>query len=166
MRGATAKRVLAWALLAAGVAASAGPAAAARRFPDVLLITVDTLRADRLSAYGYRRPTTPNLDALLAAGVRFSAARAVEPLTAPAMTSLLTALAPHEHGATRNGLAMRPGLQSWPRTLARRGYRSAAFVGNWTLRERLSGLQEHFGSYQTITSRRRWLGLLKGEATA
>lgn len=166
MRGATAKRVLACALLAAGVVASAAPAAAPRRFPDVLLITVDTLRADRLSAYGYRRATTPNLDALLASGARFSAARAVEPLTAPAMTSMLTALAPHEHGATRNGLAMRPGLQSWPRTLARRGYRSAAFVGNWTLRERLSGLQEHFGNYQTITSRRRWLGLLKGEATA
>ena len=172
MAGAAAKRVLACCLLAvAGSAAdrqqvSAAAPAAPRRFPHVLLITVDTLRADRLSAYGYRRPTSPNLDALLAGGARFSVARAVEPLTSPAITSLLTSLPPHEHGATRNGLAMRPGLQSWPRTLARRGYRTAAFVGNWTLRERLSGLQEHFGDYQTITSRRRWLGLLKGEATA
>lgn len=175
MGGAAAKRVLAGGLLIAGAVASGGglaagapvPAApAARRFPHLLLITVDTLRADRLSSYGYRRPTTPNLDALLAGGARFAAARAVEPLTAPAITSLLTSLPPHEHGATRNGLPMRPELPSWPRTLARRGYRTAAFVGNWTLRERLSGLQEHFGAYRTITSRRRWLGLLKGEATA
>ena len=78
------------------------------RFPNVLIVTIDTLRADRLSAYGYRRPTTPNLDRLLAPGVRFTQARTVEPLTNPALCSMFTSLYPHEHGATRNGLRLRP----------------------------------------------------------
>jgi len=134
------------------------------RFPNVLLVTVDTLRADRLSCYGYGRRTTPNLDRLLARGVRFDQARTVEPLTNPALASLLTSRYPHEHGATRNGLRMRPGLPSLARALGQRGFSTAAFVGNWTLRDDLSGLGEHFGSYRQIASRKRWL-LLKSEAT-
>src|SRR5438105_2626567 len=93
-------------------AASGSPrrrsAAPAARFPNLLLVTVDTLRADRVSAYGYRRQTTPNVDRLLAGGVRFAAARTVEPLTTPALASMLTSRYPHEHGATRNGLRIRP----------------------------------------------------------
>ncbi|HBL27571.1 MAG TPA: hypothetical protein DD490_12105, partial [Acidobacteria bacterium] len=54
-----------------------------QRFPNVLVVTIDTLRADRVSAYGYRRPTTPHIDKLLATGARFSQARTVEPLTQP-----------------------------------------------------------------------------------
>ena len=61
------------------------PPAAAQRFPNVVILTVDTLRADHLSSYGYRRPTTPNIDRLLASGVRFTEARTVEPLTNPAL---------------------------------------------------------------------------------
>ena len=49
-----------------------------QRFPNVVILTIDTLRADHVSAYGYRRPTTPNLDRLLASGVRFTEARTVE----------------------------------------------------------------------------------------
>jgi arylsulfatase A-like enzyme len=132
----------------------------------VLVLTVDTLRSDRVSAYGYRRPTTPNLDRLLARGVRFTQARTVEPLTNPALCSLFTSLYPHEHGATRNGLRLRPDAPSLPRLLARRGYRTAAFVGNWTLRNEISGLGDHFQEYGEILTRKRWLGLFKGEATA
>jgi arylsulfatase A-like enzyme len=141
------------------------PAAPASRFPNVLLVTVDTLRADRLSSYGYRRPTTPHIDRLLAGGVRFAQARTVEPLTNPALASLLTSSYPHEHGATRNGLRLRPGVPSLGRVLGQRGFRTAAFVGNWTLRDEISGLAEHFETYRQITSRRRWL-VVKGEATA
>ena len=132
----------------------------------MLIVTVDTLRADRLSAYGYRRPTSPNIDRLLAGGVRFTQARTVEPLTNPALCSMFTSLYPHEHGATRNGLKLRPGLPSAARSLARRGYRTAAFVGNWTLKDRISGLGDHFQRYDEVFSRKRWLGLFKGEATA
>ncbi len=132
----------------------------------MVILTVDTLRADHVSAYGYYRPTTPNVDRLLAGGVRFTEARTVEPLTNPALASLLTSLYPHEHGATRNGLRMRPGLPSVARALTRRGYASAAFVSNWPLKDRISGLAEHFGRYDEVFTRKRWLGLFKDEATA
>ncbi len=137
-----------------------------QRFPNVVVLTVDTLRVDRLSSYGYRRPTTPNIDRLLASGARFSQARTVEPLTNPALCSMFTSLYPHEHGATRNGLRLRPNLPSAARTLARRGYRSAAFVGNWTLKNRISGLGDHFERYDEVFTRKRWFGMFKSEATA
>ncbi len=136
------------------------------RFPDVLLISVDTLRADRMSAYGYDRPTTPRIDSLLERGARFAEARTIEPLTSPAVCSMVTSRFPHEHGSTRNGLRLRPGLDSLPKQLAARGYRTLAFVGNWTLRDELSGLGEHFDEYHEIFSRKRWLGLVSSEATA
>ncbi|HEX9671567.1 MAG TPA: sulfatase [Thermoanaerobaculia bacterium] len=148
---------------------AASPAAQQRpgpRFPNVLVVTIDTLRADRLSGYGYGRATTPNLDRWMASGARFAQARTVEPLTNPAVCSMFTSLYPHEHGATRNGLAMRPGLPSAAAALRRRGYRSAAFVGNWTLKDRISGLGEHFEGYHEVFTRKRWFGVFKGEATA
>lgn len=145
---------------------SARVTAEPRRFPDILIITVDTLRFDRLSINGYDRPTSPNIDRLLESGTHFTQARVVEPLTTPSLCSLLTSLYPHEHGATRNGLRIRPGLVSLPTILKRRGYRTAAFVGNWTLKDHLSGLAEHFDHYEGVFSRKRWLGLFNSEATA
>jgi arylsulfatase A-like enzyme len=79
---------------------------------------------------------------------------------------MFTSLYPHEHGATRNGLRLRPDALSVARVLGRRGYRTAAFVGNWTLRNGISGLGDHFQSYDEVFTRKRWLGLFKGEATA
>lgn len=152
-------------LLALGVAAE--PAASNHRpRPNVLVVTIDTLRVDGVSAYGGPRSTTPHLDALLAGGVRFDQARTVEPLTTPALASMLTSLYPHEHGATRNGLRMRPGLDSLPKVLSRHGWTTAAVVGNWTLKDRLSGLGEHFGRYDEVFTRKRWMGIYKGESTA
>jgi choline-sulfatase len=149
------------------LARPASPASpAGQRFPNVVILTIDTLRADRVSAYGYRRQTTPHLDRLLAAGVRFTQARTVEPLTNPSLCSMLTSLYPHEHGATRNGLRLRPDAASVARILGRRGYTTAAFVGNWTLRNAISGLGDHFQSYEEVLTRKRWFGLFKGEATA
>jgi arylsulfatase A-like enzyme len=135
------------------------------RFPDVLLISIDTLRTDRLSAYGYGRPTSPEIDRLLRRGAWFTDARTVEPLTSPASCSLLTSRFPHEHGSTRNGLRLRPGLESLPKLLEQRGYDTAAFVGNWTLRNSLSGLAEHFDEYHEVFTRRRWFGMFNEEAT-
>ncbi|HEY4595466.1 MAG TPA: sulfatase [Thermoanaerobaculia bacterium] len=166
-KGRAARLLLLLSLLAApALPRQAEHAAAAQRFPNVVILTIDTLRADHVSAYGYHRPTTPNIDRLLAGGVRFTEARTVEPLTNPALASMLTSLYPHEHGATRNGLRMRPGLPSVARALTRRGYESAAFVSNWPLKDRISGLAEHFGRYDEVFTRKRWLGLFKDEATA
>ena len=139
---------------------------ALEHLPNVLIVTVDTLRADHLGGYGYDRNTSPVIDQLLREGVRFTQARTVEPLTGPALISMLTSRYPHQHGGSRNGLRMRSGLPSLPKTLQAHGYRTSAFVGNWTLRDKLSGLAEHFEFYEEIISRRRWFGLVKGEATA
>jgi len=136
------------------------------RRPDILLITVDTLRADRLTSYGYGRDTSPNLARLFADGVWFDDARTVEPLTSPALCSMITGRPPHEHGSSRNGLRMRPGLASLPKELRYQGYRTAAFVGNWTLRDKMTGLGEHFDEFQEVLSRARWFGLIRSEATA
>jgi arylsulfatase A-like enzyme len=143
-----------------------GTASAAKSPPSVLLISVDTLRADRLSAYGYGRKTSPFTDALLAKGARFTQARTVEPLTAPALASMLTSLDPHEHGSTRNGLRVRPNLPSLPRVLRHHGYRAAAFVGSWTLRDKLWGMAEHFDVFEDVLTRARWLGMVRREASA
>jgi arylsulfatase A-like enzyme len=153
------------AVLASGLGAP-DPDVPEDRAPDVLVISVDTLRADRLTTYGYERPTSPNLERIFADGVWFDHARTVEPLTSPALCSMITSRPPHEHGSSRNGLRLRPGLESLPKELRYRGYRTAAFVGNWTLRNKLSGLAEHFDEYREILSRARWFGLVRAEATA
>lgn len=131
----------------------------------VVIITVDALRADRLSTYGYPRPTSPAIDAIIGDGLRFDAARTSEPLTNPSMCSMLTGVEPQSHGATRNGLRMRQGLESLPKVLAGEGWRTAAFVSNWTLKDNLSRLGEHFEEYVEVFTRRRWFGLLNSEAT-
>jgi arylsulfatase A-like enzyme len=140
--------------------------AAAREPKAVVIVTVDALRADRLSAYGYERQTSPAIDALLDDGVLFSKARTVEPLTGPALCSMITGLEPQEHAATRNGLRIREGLDSLPKILAGHGWQTAAFVSNWTLKDNLTRLGEHFDHYGEVFTRRRWFGLLNSEATA
>lgn len=125
--------------------------------PHIVLISVDTLRADRLSAYGNPAPTSPHIDALLSAGARFDAARTVEPLTGPAAASMLTSLYPHEHGSSRNGIPIRQGLHSLPQMLLHLGYVTVAFVSNWTLADEQSGLAEHFDVYQGVFTKKRWL---------
>ncbi len=142
------------------------PVLAAARPANILIVSVDTLRADRLSVYGYDRRTSPNIDRLLDSGVRFTEARTVEPLTAPALASMLISLPPHEHASTRNGLRVRPDIPSLPRILRRHGYRTAAFVGNWTLRKNLWEMNDHFDTYEAVLTKSRWLGVWTREARA
>ena len=133
---------------------------------SVLLISVDTLRSDRMSSYGYERDTSPHVDRLLGEGVRFTEARTVEPLTAPALATMLISLPPHEHGSSRNGLPVRPDLPSLPRVLRRHGFKTAAFVGSWTLRKNLWEMNDHFDDYEAVLTSSRWLGLWSREAKA
>lgn len=134
--------------------------------PHILVLSVDTLRADRMGSYGYSRKTSPHIDGLLAKGARFADARTVEPLTAPALASMLTSLPPHEHGSTRNGLRVRAELPSLPKILRRHGYKTAAFVGSWTLRAKLWAMEDHFDHFEEVLTKARWLGMVKREATA
>ena len=108
--------------------------------PNVLLITIDTLRADRVG-----RGLTPSIDALAARGVRFTNARATAPLTLPSHTSILTGTLPPQNGVRVNGvaLAVRPTLA---RAFHDAGYRTAAFVGAYVL-DRRFGLSGGFDTY-------------------
>src|SRR2546421_8662250 len=118
------------AILVRGRAPKAAPpiAAGALRGANVLLITIDTLRADHVGAYGGAAPT-PTLDDLAARGIRFTNAHAHVPATLPAHASILTGLLPPTHGIHINSSA---GLDARVPTLAERlhgaGYRTAAFV--------------------------------------
>ena len=112
--------------------------------PNIVLITIDTLRADHVGRYGAPPGSTPALDALASEGLRFENAISPVPLTRPAHTSLLTGLYPPEHGIRDNLPAK---LDSSIPTLATRletaGYHTAAFVGSFLL-GRGSGLEAGF----------------------
>jgi len=123
---------------------------------NVLLITVDTLRADHISCYGYSRRTTPHIDELASQGIRFSRAYTVIPLTGPAHLSLFTSRYPQEHGAVRNGTAPSDERKypALPQLLRRRGYQTAAFISAWPLTARLTHLDRWFDHYDENLNRR------------
>ncbi|MBI5363284.1 MAG: sulfatase, partial [Planctomycetes bacterium] len=97
--------------------------------PNLLLVTLDTTRADALGCYVMRPGLTPNLDALAARGVVFERARTVAPLTLPAHASMLTGLVPPRHGARDNGLVPVPSkARTAAELLAEAGYATGGFV--------------------------------------
>jgi len=115
--------------------------------PNVVLITVDTLRADRLGAYGNDSGLTPNLDRLARSGVLFENASATAPLTLPAHASILTGTYPLRHGIRDNGgYHLGPESVTLAETLAASGYRTGAFVGAFVLDSRW-GLDQGFERY-------------------
>ena len=115
--------------------------------PNVLLVTIDTLRADRLGCYGYARASTPVLDGLAGRGVRFSTAIAHVPLTAPSHASILTGHTPLGHGMRDNGGFVLPaGVRSVAEDFRQAGYATAAFVSGFPLNRRF-GLDRGFDAY-------------------
>src|SRR5512143_214396 len=102
--------------------------------PNVVLITLDTTRADHLGCYGYALPTTPNEDALAARGVVFTHASSVAPLTLPAHSSILTGMQPTYHGVRVNGnAALGQSQETLAEVFSERGYETGAFVGAFVL---------------------------------
>jgi arylsulfatase A-like enzyme/Flp pilus assembly protein TadD len=127
--------------LVCGLVAACSVAAPERvRRPNVLLITIDTLRADRVG-----RGLTPNLDRLAARGTRYTNARTTVPLTLPSHTAILTGTLPPVNGVRQNGdvLPLRPTLA---RAFHDAGYRTGAFVGAYVL-DRRFGLSGGFDTY-------------------
>lgn len=114
--------------------------------PALLLISVDTTRADHLGAWGYARAKTPNIDALAAAGVRFSRATTVSNNTLPAHVAMLSGLHPQRSGVPRNGYKLGPTAHWAPQELQRAGYDTAAFVSASALSGDL-GLSRGFDSF-------------------
>jgi len=134
------KRIAAAGLLVlAACTAERQPQTTAQR-PNVLLITVDTLRADRVG-----HGLTPAIDAVAARGIRFTSARAAAPLTLPSHTSILTGLLPPQSGVRLNGVPL-VGKPTLGRLFHDAGYRTAAFVGAYVL-DRRFGLSGGFDTY-------------------
>lgn len=133
---------------------------------NVIIISVDTLRADHLGCYGYHRKLSPEIDNLARDGIRFSNCFTITPLTAPAFSSLLTSLSPHKHGAKKNGLGIFRHIRTLPWYLKKQDYYSAALISNWPLRKKLSRLHYDFNTYQEIFTRKRYAGILNKEGTA
>jgi choline-sulfatase len=118
-----------------------------RAAPNVLLITIDTLRADALGAYGNRTVSTPWIDRLAAGGVRFSEARAAAVVTLPSHATILSGLYPLHHGVRENaGFRFPPDLDTLATLLHARHYRTGAFVSAFPLDARF-GLTRGFDVY-------------------
>ena len=127
--------------------------------PNVLLITIDTLRADHVGAYGYGKAQTPNLDRLADEGVLFSQAIAPATETCPSHTSILTGLYPAQHGTLFNEGVVhsdKHSVTAVPEILASRGYRTAAFVSGATLSDAICGLSFRFDLFDENFSGWKW----------
>jgi arylsulfatase A-like enzyme len=136
------------------------------RLKNIIIISVDTLRADHLGCYGYPLNTSPHIDALAADGVRFDRCFTLTPLTAPALSTMLTSLPPHKHGAKRNGIGIYRDIKTFPYYLKRYGYSTAAVISNWPLRKKLAGLHREFHSYYQVFTKKRYHGILNSEGHA
>ena len=131
-------------------AAPAGLAAQPR--PDVVLVTIDTLRADALGFAGNTRVATPHLDRLAAAGRVFPNAHAHNVVTLPSHANLLTGLYPHQHGIRDNtGFVLPAGIPTLATVLQAAGYATGAFVGAYPLDSRF-GLARGFDVYDDRTT--------------
>jgi choline-sulfatase len=141
---------LVWAMCAAatllcGCRSAASPAAPEP--PNVLLVTIDTLRADRIGV-----GIAPALDHLAAAGVSFTAARTAAPLTLPAHASIHTGLVPPAHGVRENGATLGGSPPTLAQLLNGAGYDTAAFIGAFVL-DRRFGLARGFDTYDDQIAR-------------
>jgi arylsulfatase A-like enzyme len=116
--------------------------------PNVVLITFDTLRADHLGAYGYRKVKTPHLDALIQEGTLFERAQVQAPLTSVSHASMFTGLYPTRHGirAIIRSPRLKSGLTTLPEALKKAGYATAAVVASAPLAPG-SGLENGFDTY-------------------
>lgn len=128
----------------------APPAASAR--PDLLLITVDTLRADHVGCYGYANAQTPTLDALCRDGVHFTQAFTASPITNSSHASILTGLYPSRHGVTDFGVPLSADHKTLAESMKAAGYQTAAFIGAVILDSKslAPGLDRGFDHYENF----------------
>lgn len=138
-----------------------GPAApAVPEGPNILLVVIDTLRKDRLPAYGYERPTTPHLDELARDATVFEDAYSVSSWTCPSHASIFTGLYPAAHGVSQEAWTLGPELVTLAEVLREGGYRTAGMVGN-------PMVGSHFGFHQGFDSfHELWREKRQAEAAA
>ena len=127
--------------------AATAPVAAERRPPNLLLLTVDTLRADHLSAWGYPRATSPNLDRLAAEGVRFELAQTQWPKTGPSFASMLSSTYPKDNEIVRQvGIPVPCNFTLLAEALQAAGYATHAVVANGAVGSEF-GFDQGFDSF-------------------
>ncbi len=123
------------------------PACGSDASHNVLLITLDTVRADRFGCYGYEAADTPAIDRLAKNGVLFEQAFTAVPITLPSHTTILTGVYPPEHGVRDNGLkTLNQDLTTMAEVFKDHGYNTAAFVGASVL-DAAFGLDRGFDAY-------------------
>ncbi len=144
--------------------------------PGIVLITIDTLRVDRVGAYGAKTVLTPAIDSIAAHGIRFTAAYSTVPLTLPSHLSILSGRLPVEHSVRSNdGYHVPNSVPLVAEALGRSGYRTAAFVGSSVLRSS-TGISRGFQLYdddmgqaaerpggEVVRRAIQWLQTLRGE---
>ncbi len=114
--------------------------------PNIIMLTVDTLRADHMALYGYARDTMPAIEAFAKTAVVFDNAVVPRGATRPSYASMLTGLYPFHHGVRSNRTAMHADLTTLPEALKSAGYHTAGFVSNFVLIGKV-GLNQGFDIY-------------------
>ncbi len=127
--------------------ATEAPASQSTRPEIIILISIDTLRADHLGLYGHGRPTSPILDAFAANGSVFEDASSTAPWTLPAHASMLTGLYPRSHRVLTFNTALPSEIPTLAGLLAEAGYRTAAVVNSAWLKKERYGLTRDFQKY-------------------
>jgi len=138
------------ALLVVAVVSLSGCMRSGQHDTNVVFISIDTLRADHLSCYGYDRNTSPNIDLLAAEGHRFAHAYTSIPTTLPAHTAMFTSHYPSESVVRKNGDIASDLLVTLPEILQAQGYATVGFVSSLPLNPRF-GLNQGFDSYEGVT---------------
>ena len=131
--------------------------------PNVLLVTLDTTRADHLACYGYTGVSTPNLDAAAGRGVLFEQAATAAPLTLPSHSTIMTGMYPTFHGVRVNGnTALGDDQTTLAEVLSARGYATGAFIAAFVLDGRW-GLKQGFEHYDDQFDLKKYKHLDLGE---
>jgi len=148
--------IIASVLAALGISAAAyflitrpgpGKLAALRSKLNVLIVTIDTCRADHIGCYGRQKAQTPVIDSLAASGVRFDSAYALQPITLPSHATIFTGAHPAYHGIADNGLFKLPGQTSTlAEILKERGFTTGAVIASYVLHGKF-GLGQGFDFY-------------------
>ena len=133
-------------LAASGAACQKSSAPPPPATKNLIIFTIDTLRADRVGAYGYSAARTPTMDGLATSGALFTQAFAVAPITLTSHASMMTARYPAGHGARHNGIRINGDVPTLAETLGRAGFATGAFVGAFPLDHRF-GLNRGFAAY-------------------
>lgn len=148
--------------LLAGVLCAAQAPTQKKSYPDIFLVTIDTLRADHVHCYGYAKVATPTLDLLAKDGARFTQAFTPSPITNTSHTTILTGLLPSNHGVTDFAVPLAPTRVTLAELLKKQGYHTAAFIGSIILDSKslAPGLDRGFDFYdnfpQQATTKSRW----------